>query len=229
MLLSRPIKKNIQQKKVDEKSLEREKYIKMDKKCYESFLRKRNFLKNPFICNYQNLDYYMKKKFLGWIVKHSSAECCWCSTTSSNAIYLLSRIFNVRYENLLIVRIEGTDGIIYKRANDYIKPENLICDGKCGNTHYPNAEIEFDFHSVLIYSKKKIDNVNFNVNNCVVFDINDGSPSLLGISFNDYLDICFPYDIELNIKIKKFSEEQFSSIIIKDMYLNRIDKIGRYF
>ena len=155
MLLSRPIKKSIQQKKVDEKSLEREKYIKMGKKCYESFLRKRNFLKNPFICNYQNLDYYMKKKFLGWIVKHSSAECCWCSTTSYNAIYLLSRIFNVRYENLLIVRIEGTDGIIYKRANDYKKPNDLICDGKCGDTHYSNEEIEFDFHSILIHSKKK--------------------------------------------------------------------------
>lgn len=221
MALSRPIKNNIPKQKVDEKSLERQNYIKMGKKCYESFLKKRDFLKNPVIYDYQNLDYYMKKHFLEWIMKHSSAECCWCSTTSSNAIYLLSRIFNIRYENLLIVRIEGTDGIIYKRANDYKKPKNLICDGKCGDTHYSNEEIEFDFHSILIYSKKKINNPKFNIFKCSVFDINDGSPSLLGINFTEYLDRCIPYETEINIKIKKFSEKNFTAKIVKDLCFER--------
>ena len=195
----------------------------MGKKCYESYRKEKIFLLNPFIHSYQKLDYYMKKYFLNWIMKHSCAECCWCSTTSANAIYLLSRIFNIKYNNILIARIETQDGVTYKRAEDYIKPDNLICDGKCGDTHYANAEIDFDFHSILIYSKIKINNINFNLDKCVVFDINDGSPSLLGINFYDYLDICFPYETTLNIKIKKFSEENFSSKIIRNIDLNTLN------
>ena len=198
----------------------RKQYIKMGKDCYRYYRNNYIFLKNPSLYSYQKLNNYMKKKFLDWIMKYSQAKCCWCSITSSNAIYLLSRIFNIKYNNLLIVRIESYEGIVYKRAEDYRKPKNLICDGQCGNSHYSNAEIEFDFHSILIYSKVNLNNKNFDFNNCIVFDINDGSPSLLGLNIREYLNLCFPYNQKMIIKIKQFSEKNLESKIVKRINLD---------
>ena len=207
------IKNKIKEKNQEKINKRKQEYLKMGKSCYSSYLKNKSFLLNPSIHNYTKVDYLKKKHFLEWIMKYSKAECCWCSNTTENAIYLLSRIYNISYDNILIARIEGLDGITYKRDKDYYKPKNLVCDGGCGGNHYKNREIHFDFHSVLIYSKKKINNIHFNIYNCQVFDINDGSPSMLGVDMRTYLKTCLPYENYVNIKIKKFSESNYETTI----------------